>query len=309
MMNKKIVFLDADTLGADISLEPIAKLGEFKAYPFTKPEDVKARIKDCNILIVNKIQVNKEVIDAAPDLKLICEAATGTNNIDIQYAESKGIAVKNVAGYSTDSVTQVTLAMVLALSCHLPYYDEFVKSGAYSESNLFSDMSRVWGELKGQRYGIVGLGTIGAKVAGFMRALGCEVVYYSTNGKAHSSEYKCVTLEELMKECDFISVHAPLNEKTNNLITYKELSLCRPAVKIINIGRGGIINESDLVKALNNNIIGAAAIDVFSTEPLPKESPYLKINDKTKVILAPHIGWTSVEARNLLVKKIAQNVK
>lgn len=305
---KKIVFLDAATLGEDISLAPVAALGELTTYPYTAREEIADRVRDCDILIVNKIITDKEVIDAAPNLRLICEAATGTNNIDIPYAESKGIAVRNVAGYSTDSVTQVTLAMMLALSCHLPYYDSFVKDGSYSRSRIFSDMSRTWSELKGQRYGIIGLGTIGSKVASFAEALGMEVVYYSTNGRAHSDRYRMLPLEELMSSCDIISVHAPLNEKTANLVTYDMLALCKPEAKIINIGRGGIINEEDLVRALNANLIQGAAIDVFSKEPLPADSPYFKVEDKTKIILVPHIGWTSTEARNLLVKKIAENI-
>lgn len=305
----KIVFLDAATLGEDISLQPLAELGDFTAYPFTDRCDIAERIKDCEVLIINKILVNQEVVDAAPNLKLICEAATGTNNIDIAYAESKGIPVKNVAGYSTESVAQVTMALILNLSCHLTYYDDFVKRGSYSNGRLFSDMSRVWGELKGQRLGIIGLGTIGSKVASYAEMFGLEVVYYSTNGMAHSDKYEMLSLDELMRSCDFISVHAPLNDKTSNLITYEKLSLCKQSAKVINIGRGGIINEEDLVKALNDNLISGAGVDVFSKEPLPADSPFFKIEDMTKIILAPHIGWTSIEARKLLVKKVAENIK
>ncbi|MGM9773743.1 MAG: D-2-hydroxyacid dehydrogenase [Candidatus Egerieousia sp.] len=305
----KIVFLDAATLGEDISLQPLAELGDFTAYPFTDRCDIAERIKDCEVLIINKILVNQEVVDAAPNLKLICEAATGTNNIDIAYAESKGIPVKNVAGYSTESVAQVTMALILNLSCHLTYYDDFVKRESYSNGRLFSDMSRVWGELKGQRLGIIGLGTIGSKVASYAEMFGLEVVYYSTNGRAHSDKYEMLSLDELMRSCDFISVHAPLNDKTSNLITYEKLSLCKQSAKVINIGRGGIINEEDLVKALNDNLISGAGVDVFSKEPLPADSPFFKIEDMTKIILAPHIGWTSIEARKLLVKKVAENIK
>lgn len=305
----KIVFWDAATLGEDISLQPLAELGDFTAYPFTDRCDIAERIKDCEVLIINKILVNQEVVDAAPNLKLICEAATGTNNIDIAYAESKGIPVKNVAGYSTESVAQVTMALILNLSCHLTYYDDFVKRGSYSNGRLFSDMSRVWGELKGQRLGIIGLGTIGSKVASYAEMFGLEVVYYSTNGRAHSDKYEMLSLDELMRSCDFISVHAPLNDKTSNLITYEKLSLCKQSAKVINIGRGGIINEEDLVKALNDNLISGAGVDVFSKEPLPADSPFFKIEDMTKIILAPHIGWTSIEARKLLVKKVAENIK
>ncbi len=309
MLNRKIVFLDAATLGGDISLQPLAELGNFTAYPFTERRDIPERVKDCEVLVVNKVVVDKELIDAAPKLRLICEAATGTNNIDIPYAESKGIPVRNAAGYSTESVAQVTLAMMLNLSCHLTYYDDFVKNGSYSKGRLFSDMSRVWGELGGLKLGIIGLGTIGSKFAAFSEMSGMKVVFYSTAGKAHSDKYEMLPLDDLMRSCDFISVHAPLNARTGNLITYEKLALCKPDAKIINIGRGGIINEEGLVRALNDNLIAGAGVDVFSKEPLPADSPFFSIIDKTKIILAPHIGWTSIEARRLLVKKVAENIK
>lgn len=305
----KIVFLDAASIGDDVSLDSIAALGELVTYPFTKPEEVFERVADCDVLIINKVQIGKDQIDAAKNLKLICIAATGTNNVDLVYAESKGIPVKNVAGYSTESVSQVTMAMILSLACHIGYYDNLVKSGEYSRGNVVSDVSRYWGELKGQRIGIVGLGTIGSRVAQLAECFGMEVCYYSTSGKPHSDKYKHLPLNELLATSDFISVHAPLNEKTKNLITYDKLALCRKTAKVINIGRGGIINEEDLVKALNDNVIEGIGIDVFSKEPIPESSPYLQIKDKTKAVLLPHIGWTSKEARILLVKKIAENIK
>lgn len=305
----KIVFLDAASIGDDVSLDSIASLGELVTYPFTKPEEVFERVADCDVLIINKIQIGKEQIDAAKNLKLICIAATGTNNVDLVYAESKGIPVKNVAGYSTESVSQVTMAMILSLACHIGYYDNLVKSGEYSRGNVVSDVSRYWGELKGQRLGIVGLGTIGSRVAQLAECFGMEVCYYSTSGKPHSDKYNHLPLNELLATSDFISVHAPLNENTKNLITYDKLALCKKTAKVINIGRGGIINEEDLVKALNDNVIEGIGIDVFSKEPIPESSPYLKIKDKTKALLLPHIGWTSKEARILLVKKIAENIK
>jgi len=305
---KKIVFLDAASIGEDVSLEPVAKLGELVTYPFTKPEDVFERVKDCDILIINKVVIGKEQIDAAKNLKLICVAATGTNNVDIAYANNKNIPVKNVVGYSTESVAQVTLSMVLSLSCWLGYYDARVKSGEYSRGNLVSDVSRVFTELSGKRYGIVGLGNIGSRVASLAKAFGMKVVYYSTSGKPHSTEYKNVSLDELMKTCDYISVHAPMNEKTRDLIKYAQLKMMKPSAFIINLGRGGIINEEDLVRALNENVIAGAGIDVYSKEPIPLSSPYLKIKDNSKVIFTPHIGWTSQEARKCLINKLSENI-
>lgn len=304
----KIVFLDADTVGNDVSLEPISKLGNLVTYPYTSPADVFERIKDCEVLIVNKVVIGKEQIDAAPELKLICVAATGTNNIDIPYATTKGIPVKNAIGYSTESVVQVTFALVLTLVGQMPYFNNAVNSKQYSNGNSFTDVTKCFWELKGKKYGIIGLGNIGSRVAEIATAFGMEVVYYSTSGNPHSDKYKALSLEQLMSECDIISIHAPLNERTNNLITYDKLKLMKPTAFIINMGRGGIINEDELVKALNDNIIAGAGVDVFTKEPIPLTSPYLQISDKSKIALSPHIGWASKEARICLVGKIAENI-
>ncbi len=306
---RKIVFLDADTIGADIDMSPISSLGEYVSYPFTTPEEVFERIKDCDVLIVNKVIIGKEQIDAAPNLKLVCVAATGTNNIDIPYANSKGVAVKNAIGYSTESVVQITFSLVMALVNQIAYFDNAVKSGNYSNGRSFTDVSKVFWQLKGKKYGVVGLGNIGSRVAKIAQAFGMDVVYYPTSGVAHSDEFKAVSLDELMQECDIVSIHAPLNERTNDLIKYEHLKQMKKSAYIINLGRGGIINEADLVQALNENLLAGAGVDVFTKEPLPKESPYFNIKDKSKVILTPHIGWASQEARTCLVEKIAENIR
>lgn len=306
---RKIVFLDADTIGADIAMEPITSLGEYTSYPFTEPQEVFERIKECDVLIVNKVIIGKEQIDAAPNLKLICVAATGTNNIDIPYANSKGVIVKNAIGYSTDSVVQITFSLVMSLVNQIGYFDNAVKSGNYSNGRSFTDVSKVFWQLKGKKYGVVGLGNIGSKVAKIAQAFDMDVVYYPTSGVAHSDEFKAVSLDELMQECDIISIHAPLNERTNNLIKYEHLKQMKKSAYIINLGRGGIINEADLVQALNEELIAGAGVDVFTKEPLPKESPYFGIKDMSKIILTPHIGWASQEARQCLVEKIAENIR
>lgn len=306
---RKIVFLDADTIGADIDMSPISSLGEYTSYPFTKPEEVFERIQDCDVLIVNKVIMGKEQIDAAPNLKLICVAATGTNNIDIPYANSKGVIVKNAIGYSTDSVVQITFSLVMALVNQVAYFDDAVKSGKYSNGRLFTDVSKIFWQLKGKKYGVVGLGNIGSRVAKIAQAFEMDVVYYPTSGVAHSDEFKAVSLDELMQECDIVSIHAPLNERTNDLIKYEHLKQMKKSAYIINLGRGGIINEADLVQAINENLIAGAGVDVFTKEPLPKDSPYFNIKDMSKVILTPHIGWASQEARTCLVEKIAENIR
>lgn len=306
---KKIVFLDSDTLGSDISLEPISSLGEFVKYPFTKPEEVFERIKECNVIITNKVVIGKEQIDAARNLELICVAATGTNNVDIPYATAKGIPVRNAVGYSTESVVQVTFTTLLSLVGKLPYFDNAVKSGRYSAGVSFTDVSKVFWELKGKKMGIIGLGNIGSKVAAIAKAFGMEVKYYATSGIAHSKEYEAVELKTLMAESDVISIHAPLNERTGGLVGYEELKLMKKSAYILNMGRGGIIKEDELVRALNEGLIAGAAIDVYTKEPLPADSPYFKIEDMSKVILTPHIAWASKEARKCLVEKIAENIR
>lgn len=304
----KIVFLDTNTLGNDISFEPITSLGDYKGYEETPAELVKERIQECNVLIINKIKVTKEVIDAAPNLKLICEAATGTDNIDIPYAKSKGIEVKNAVNYSTESVAQTTFMHILNLVGKADYFDNHVKSGEYSRGNCFTDVTNPFFELKGKHLGIIGLGNIGSRVAQIGEVFGMRVSYYPTSGIAHSDKYPALSLDELLASCDIISIHAPKNERTNNLITYDKLSLMKKEGYIINMGRGGIINEEDLSRALNEDIIAGAAVDVFVNEPFKQDHPYLSVK-KGKLRFTPHIGWASKEARKLLVEKIAHNIK
>lgn len=305
----KIVFLDSATLGDSVNYNEIEAQGELVLYPHTSPELIPERVSDADVVIVNKVKMFAEQIDSAPLLKLICVAATGTNNVDIPYANSRGIPVKNVVGYSTDSVTQVTFGSLLALMNHSAYFDICVKSGVYSKSLHFTDTGRSFTEIAGKKFGIIGMGTIGKKVASVAAAFGADVCYYSTSGVAHCSEYPALSLSELLRECDIISIHAPLNEKTNNLITISELRLMKPTAIIMNMGRGGIINESDLADAIDQGIIGGAATDVFIQEPIPSDHPYLKVKDSEKLILTPHIGWAGENAKRVLVKGIAENIK
>ena len=304
----KIVFLDAASMGADVSLEPIAQLGAFTAYPTSQPGEVAGRISDANIIITNKVRIFQPEIDGAPKLKLICVAATGTDNVERSYALSKNIPVKNVAGYSTDSVAQITFAHLLYLVTHLPYYNHYVHCGAYAESAAASHLGPRFAELKGKRLGIIGLGTIGQKVASIAVAFGMEVVYYATSGVKHSEDYPCLSLTALLETSDVVSIHAPLNDRTRNLIAMEALRLMKPTALLINMGRGGIVNEADLVQALNENIIAGAGVDVFSKEPVPHGHPYFGVKDQQRLLLTPHIAWTSIEARTLLVKKIASNI-
>ncbi|MBQ0123751.1 MAG: D-2-hydroxyacid dehydrogenase [Bacteroidales bacterium] len=306
----KIVFLDAQTLGNDVSLESVSSLGEYVAYPATSPEKTAERIQGADVVITNKVYMGKEQIDSCPTLKLICVAATGTNNVDMEYAASKGIPVRNAVNYSTESVAQVTFMHILNLVGKGFYFDNYVKCGEYSDSGCFTNAVNPFFELKGKKIGIVGLGNIGSRVAAIASAFGMEVVYYPTSGKAHSDQYKAVTdLNEFLGQCDIVSIHCPLNAKTNGLIGYEQLCKMKRSAYIVNMGRGGIVIEDELVKALNDGVIAGAASDVFTKEPFAPDHPYMKVADKSRIRLTPHIGWASKEARECLIEKIAENIR
>ena len=304
----KIVFLDAATMG-DVSFEPFERLGDFIAYPGSTVQEARERVRDADVLMINKILVDKDLIDSAPALKLICISATGVNNIDVDYATSKGIPVRNVAGYSTDSVAQSTFMHILSLIGGAPYFDRSVKSGSYSRSGMFTDPNWNWWELAGKTIGIIGLGNIGKKVARIAEAFGMKVCYYSTSGTGHCKEYPCLSLDELLRQADVVSVHAPLNERTQNLLGAREFSLMKPTAYVVNMGRGAIIVEKDLADAVDNGVIAGAGLDVFVQEPIPENHPYLTMKHPERMRLAPHVAWASVEARTRLVGMMAENVR
>ena len=293
----------------DVSFEPIAYLGEFVAYGSSTPEEARERVKTLDVVIVNKVLVDKQLIDSAPELKLICISATGVNNIDVDYALSKGIPVRNVAGYSTDSVAQSTFMHILSLIGGSPYFDRSVKSGEYSRSGMFTDPHWNWTELSGKTIGIIGLGNIGRKVAVIAEAFGMNVCYFSTSGTGHCKEYPCLPLDKLLAESDVVSIHAPLNERTNGMIGEKELAMMKPSAILVNMGRGAIVDEKALADAVDNGVIAGAGLDVFVVEPIPENHPYLKMQHPERLSLAPHVAWGSVEARTRLVSMIAENIR
>ena len=303
----KIVFLDAATMG-DVSFSPISALGELECFQTSDREEALQRVKDAEVLIINKIKVDKELVDAAPKLRLICEAATGVNNIDLEYAASKGIPVRNAVGYSTDSVVQMTFMMILSLVGRCRYFDDFVKSGEYSRSGLFTDVSKMFFELRGKRLGIIGLGNIGGNVAKVGEAFGMNVSYFSTSGTSHSKDYPSVDLDTLMSSSDIISIHAPYNERTAGLVGAEQLRKMKSTAYIVNMGRGGIIDEAALAEAIAGGWIAGAGVDVFTAEPLPADNPLLNVRNRDRLILTPHIGWASIEARERLVAMIADNI-
>ena len=303
----KIVFLDAATMG-DVSFAPIESLGELVLYDNSTPEQAIERVSDCDVLIINKIKVDRVLIDSALSLKLICEAATGVNNIDLEYAAQKGIPVRNAVGYSTDSVVQATFMHILSLAGNAHYFDKAVKSGSYSSSGLFTDVTENWNELAGKTIGIIGLGNIGSRVAKVAEAFGMRVVYYSTSGTSHCKDYPSLPIEELLKISDIVTIHAPLNEKTCGLLDSGRLRLMKSNAILVNMGRGGIVDEAALVEAVDSGCIAGAVFDVFSSEPLPADSPLLKSSHPERFRFSPHIAWASVEARERLVSQIATNI-
>lgn len=305
----KIVFLDAATVGDLPNIQKLRKLGDYIPYDYTTLEQRQKRIEDAEVIITNKVLIDEEIIASAPNLKLICVAATGTNNVDINCAEKHNIEVKNVAGYSTDSVVQMTFSILFELLSHTSHYNNYIQSGEYSKSQSFTLITPSFNELKGKRIGVVGLGAIGEKVATIAKVFGAEVVYYSTSGVNYNEEFNRIELDELLTTCDIISIHSPLNEKTNNLFDYERLSKMKPTSFIINVGRGGIINETDLVRILNEDKICGAGIDVFTKEPMEISSPYLKVKNKQKLVATPHVAWASIESRMLLIDKIVENIK
>ena len=304
----KIVFLDADTLGATPTSE-FASLGEFVSYPTSTREEALARVGNCDTLIINKIIVNAALMDAAPKLKLICVTATGVNNIDLVEAEKRGIAVRNVSGYSTDSVVQSTFAHLLSLLGDSPYFDDCVKSGRYSSMSIFCDISHPYTEIVGKTLGIIGLGTIGKRVAAIAGMFGMKVIYYSTSGTSHCKLYPSVSLDELLESSDVVSIHAPLNERTRSLIGQAQLAKMKKSALLLNLGRGGIVDEEALAFAVDNGVIAGAALDVFEKEPLPATSPLLHLRHPERFRFSPHTAWASREALARLVSKVADNIR
>ncbi|MDR0413980.1 MAG: D-2-hydroxyacid dehydrogenase [Prevotellaceae bacterium] len=305
----EIVFLDSATMG-DTSLAPLEKLGALTVYGDTlTSEEVVERCAKADIIICNKVKITAAVMDALPKLRLVCLTATGMNNVDLNHAGQKGIAVKNVAGYSTASVSQVTFALLLSLMHSVAYFDTYVKSGQYARSGLFTHYGRSFCELEGKKFGVIGMGNIGKRVARIAEAFGARVVYYSTSGKNLTAPYPSLPLDELLKTSDVASIHAPLNSNTYNLIDYPQLQLMKPAAYLVNVGRGKIVNEAGLARALNENLIAGAALDVFEHEPLNHDNPLLSVKNPEKLMLSPHIGWLSVEARRTLIEKVAKNIE
>lgn len=303
-----IVVLEQNSIGLDIDLTIYEEFGNVTYYGNTVHE-VAERIKDADIVIANKARLNEESMKDAPNVKLICEFATGYDNVDLEYCKKRGIAVANVVDYSTPAVAQHTFAMALYLLERLPYYDNYVKSGTYASQDRFSNFDKPFLELEGKRWGIVGLGNIGKKTAKIAKAFGCEVVYYSVTGKNSNQEYKRVEFDELLETCDFISVHCPLSDLTKNLIDYNAMKKMKKTAILLNVARGPVVNNADLYRALIEGEIYAAGLDVLEKEPITKDNPLSKIKDSEKLIITPHMAWASTESRTRLAIEVYENIK
>ena len=304
-----IVFLDAKTIGDDIDLSGFEALGTVTKYSFSSSEQVPERVKDADVVIINKIQINESTIGNAKNLKLVCVTATGTNNLDKEYLERRGIAWRNVAGYSTDSVAQHTFAMLFYLLEKLRYYDDYVKEDRYTNDTIFTHFEEVFYEISGKTWGIIGLGNIGRRVASIAEAFGANVIYASPSGSAPQEGYHQVDMDTLLEKSDIISVHAPLNEYTENLIDAEKLSKMKKSCIFLNLGRGPIVVEEDLCQALENGDIAAAGLDVLRKEPMSADCPLRRIKDSRRLFITPHVGWASVEARTRLMNIILEQIK
>ena len=306
-MKPNIVFLDAYSLGgADLSA--IRTLGNYTSYDTTRPEEVADRCREADIVITNKVVLDRTAIERLPRLRLICVAATGTNNIDLAAAAEHGIAVRNAVGYSTHAVTETTVGAALALLRQVVYYDRYTKEH-YAGAERQFHFGRTTRQLYGSRWGIIGLGNIGRNVARVAEALGCEVAYTSTSGVVREEPYPAKPLDELLAWADVVSIHCPLTEHTRGLIGARELSQMKPSALLINVARGGIVDEAALAAALDAGQLAGAALDVFVHEPLEVGNPLLAIREPERLLLSPHNAWSPVEAVEVLVECIARNIR
>lgn len=305
----KLVVLERNSAGTDVDVSCFEKFGEVSYYPNTTGEDVAERVKEAEIIISNKAPLNEKALKDAPDVKLICLLATGYDNVDLEYCKSRNIKVANVVNYCTPAVAQHTLLLAMMLSEKITYYDEYVKSGEYSAQDRFSHFDRVFHDLEGKTWGIVGMGSIGHRVAELATAFGCKVIFYSASGKSTCTEYQRVELNTLLQESDILSLHCPLSDRTRNLINKEALDKMKKTAILINVARGPVVNTQDLYHALVEDKIMAAGLDVLEKEPMELSNPLSELKDSTKLIITPHMSWASIESRTRLVAEVVKNIE
>ena len=306
-MKPNIVFLDEYSLGG-ADLTAIRTLGNYTAYETTRPAEILERCREADIVITNKVPFDAATLRALPRLRLICIAATGMNHIDLAAAAECGVTIKNAVGYSTHAVTETTIGAVIALLRQVVYYDRYTKAH-YAGSDRQFHFGRTTRQLYGSRWGIIGLGNIGRNVARVAEALGCQVAYTSTSGVVREEPYPALPLDELLTWADIVSIHCPLTDRTRGLIGARELSLMKPSALLVNVARGGIVDEAALAAALDAGRLAGAALDVFVHEPLDEGNPLLSIREPDRLLLSPHNAWSPVEAVEVLVECIARNIR
>ena len=305
----KLVVLERNSVGTDIDVSCFEKFGEVTYYPNTVAENAAKRIGDTDIVIVNKVPINESTLKDAANVKLICLFATGFDNVYLEYCKSRGIKVANVVKYCTPAVAQHTILLAMMLSEKIAFYDEYVKSGTYSAQDRFSNFDRAFNELEGKTWGIVGMGTIGHKVASLATAFGCKVIFYSASGKSTCTEYERVEFDTLLKKSDILSLHCPLSDRTRNLINKDAFDKMKETAILVNVARGPVVNTQDLYDALMEGKIAAAGLDVLEKEPMETTNPLGQIKDSTKLIITPHMSWASTESRIRLVEEVAKNIE
>lgn len=305
----KIVVLERNSVGTDIDVSSFEQFGEVTYYGNTVKDNTAEHVGDAEIVIANKAPMNEETLKNCPNVKLICEFATGYDNVDLAYCRKRGIAVTNVVDYCSASVAQHTFAMALFLFEKLHYYDNYVKSGAYGAQDRFSNFDRRFYELEGKTWGIIGLGNIGKKVAGIAKSFGCRVIYYSVTGRNTCDEYENVPLDELLSASDVLSIHCPLSDLTRNLIDKAALCKMKKTAILINVARGAVVNNADLAWALEETVIAGAGLDVLEEEPIRATNPLNDIKDSERLIITPHMAWGSVEARTKIVQEACENIR
>lgn len=301
----KIVFLDAATIGNDLTYEIFEQIGEVVVYSTTNDEEFSAHAKDADVLVINKVKLNESNLPKAPRVKLICLAATGFDNVDLDYCRKRGIGVCNVVGYSTQSVAQLTLSMALSLYTNLSQFTDFVRSGEYTKCGLANRLTPVYHEIAGKTWGIVGYGNIGKQVARVAEALGCRILVYK---RTPVEGVECVDFDTVCQKSDILSLHVPLNENTRNLLDKEHIAMLKKNAVVINVARGAVTDEAALADAVLKGSIGGLGVDVYSKEPFDTDHSFNKIKHLPNVLLTPHMAWGGYETRVRLLGEIRENI-
>ncbi|MHB8962896.1 MAG: NAD(P)-dependent oxidoreductase [Saccharofermentanales bacterium] len=303
----KIVFLDRNSIGEDVDVNVFARYGDLVLYDFTSLDEVRERIADADIVITNKARLNASTLSGS-GVRLVCVTATGTDNVDIRYCRAEGIAVCNVKGYSTESVVQITFTLLFTLWSRVLEYSDYTSSGQYIGDSRYGHFRITFSEMNGKNFGIIGLGAIGTRVAEVAKALGFNVFYWSSSNVDRNPAYQRLSLDDLLGSCDVISINSPLNDRTRHLLGIDEFRKMKKTALLLNVGRGMILREEDLANAIEDRLIGGAALDVLAEEPMSPSSPFVRLLGRPDFFLTPHVAWAAVEARNRCISEICLNI-